>query len=141
MKNKKQRTTVRSLARETVHQMSDSEKLLVKDWAQKSLVVVSSKELSRVEKVVALRKMRPTKPVIRLFLALLRAIKEKSWTNQSWARRLGIGGLTITAVAFGSKGAGIAAFGTAQGLPLFLVTATGATALGAIIDEINKERK
>lgn len=141
MRNKNQDSIVRKIAKDTIHQMSDDEKILVKDWAEKSLIVVSNNQLSKVQKVLALRKIKPTKPIMRLFIALFQVTKKKVWTNQSWARRLGIGGLTIAVLTASSKGVGIAAFGTAQGLPLFLVTAIGATALGAIIDEINKERK
>lgn len=135
------KSAVRKVVAETISEMNKQEKHEVIDWAERSLVVVTDKSLSSKEKVVALSKIKQTKPILRLLLALLRLIKSKTWTGQSWARRLGFIALSGSAVAFGSKGAGIAAFGTAQAAPVLLLTTIGATFLGVLVDEIRKETK
>lgn len=134
-------SAVRKLVSETICQMDESEKLEVLDWAQRSITVVENKNLTKIQKVLELRKVKPTKPILRLILALARLAKLKAWDNQSWARRLGIGGLAVGGVTFGTQAAGVAAMGTAVGIPLALITASGAMILGVVIDEIKKERK
>ena len=135
------KSAVRKVVAKTIAEMNDQEKLEVLDWAERSLLVVNDGTLTRKDKVLALSKIKQTKPILRLLLALLSLIKNKTWTGQSWARRLGFITLSASAVAFGSKGAGIVAFGTAQAAPVLLLTTVGATFLGVVVDEINKERK
>ena len=134
-----------SLARkavaQTVAQMSAQEKKEVLTWAERSLAVVSNKSLTRKQKILALRDIKQTKPILRLLTALLRLVKNKTWTGQSWARRLGVISVSVGAITFGSQGAGLAAFGTAKAAPLLLLTTVGATFLGVLIDEIKKEGK
>lgn len=135
------KSVMRKFVAETIAEMDDKEKQEVLNWAERSLVIVKDKSLTKREKALALHNIKQTKPIFRLLLALLRLIKNKTWTGQSWARRLGLITLSASAVAFGSKGAGIAAFGTAQAAPVLLLTTIGATFLGVVIDEIKKERK
>jgi hypothetical protein len=47
-----------------------------------------------------------------------------------------MGAVTATIVAVGNAGAGIAAMGTAIGVPLWVVIGAGATFAGAIVDEV-----
>ena len=68
-------------------------------------------------------------------------IKSKAWDNQSWARRIGLVGLTTGVAAFGLEGAGIVAMGGGIGVPLALLSTAGGTFLGVVIDELNKEVK
>jgi hypothetical protein len=128
----------RKIVSETVSQMTDQERAEVLDWANRSLVVVENKELTRTQKLIELRKVHPSKAALRIIAALARLTKSKVWDNQSWARRLGIAGLATGAAVFGSKAAGVAALGSAIGVPLALITGAGATVLGVIIDEVKK---
>ena len=47
-----------------------------------------------------------------------------------------MGALAITILTIGGEGAGIAALGTAIGVPLYLVVGAGGVLLGTIIDEL-----
>lgn len=47
-----------------------------------------------------------------------------------------MGGVLVTLTALGNAGAGIAAFGGAIGVPLWLVVGSGGLVLGTIIDKL-----
>lgn len=138
--NSRRQSAVRRLISETYSQMNEEDRGVVREWAQRSLVVVENPALTKSQKVFELRKVKPTKPVFHLIVAIARLLKAKTWDNQSWARRLGVGGLTVGVVSFGTQAAGVAAMGTAIGVPLALITASGAAILGLIVDEFKKER-
>jgi hypothetical protein len=70
----------------------------------------------------------------------VKAIKVVAWDDQTWARRLFIGGAVVGIASFGGESAGIAAMGTAVGVPLALISTVGATILGVLIDETKKEK-
>lgn len=135
----KSRALARKVVSETINQMTEAEREEVQRWVTRSLTVVENKDLTKTEKLAELRRIKPTKAVLRILIALARVVKSKAWDNQSWARRLGLGGLAAGAVTFGTQGAGIAAFGTAVGVPLALLTGAGAALLGVVVDELKKK--
>lgn len=66
-------------------------------------------------------------------------IKRHSWDDRSVATRLaGVAAFTALALGGGEAGAGIAALGTAVGVPLWIVFAAGGAFAGALLDEIQK---
>lgn len=69
-----------------------------------------------------------------------KALKELGWDNRGWAGRLGIGTAIATAVLLGGQSAGIAALGTAIGVPLWVVFGAGAAFLGEIIERFTGKR-
>jgi hypothetical protein len=58
------------------------------------------------------------------------AVKDAAWDDRSWSARLGIGGAALVATTFGSQGAGIAALGSAIGVPLWIVIGAGGSLPG-----------
>lgn len=72
-------------------------------------------------------------PVIRLLAA---EVKRIGWDERSMKARLGLAGATIGAMFFGGQSAGIAALGTAIGVPLWVVLGAGATFAGVLIEEL-----
>lgn len=60
------------------------------------------------------------------------------WDERSWMARLGLPGILIGAVVFGGEGAGIAAFGGAIGVPLWIVLGGGGAFAGRLLEEINR---
>ena len=50
--------------------------------------------------------------------------------------KLGLGGAAVGLAVFGGQGAGIAALGTAIGVPLWVVFGAGAAFLGVLYEEI-----
>lgn len=65
----------------------------------------------------------------------------KLWSRRSLGTRVGVGVATATAIFFGGQGAGIAALGTAIGLPLWVVFGGGAMVLTTLIEEITSSEK
>lgn len=70
-----------------------------------------------------------------------KALKELGWDNRGLSGRLGIATAIATAVIFGSQGAGIAALGTAIGVPLWVVFGAGAAFLGEIYERFTGKRR
>ncbi len=69
-----------------------------------------------------------------------KALKELGWDNRGLSGRLGIATAVATVVAFGGQGAGIAALGTAIGVPLWVVFGAGAAFLGVLYEEITGKK-
>jgi hypothetical protein len=63
-----------------------------------------------------------------------KALKELGWDNRGWTGRLGIATAIATAVLLGGQSAGIAALGTAVGVPLWVIFGAGGAFLGEIIE-------
>jgi hypothetical protein len=70
-----------------------------------------------------------------------KALKELGWDNRGLSGRLGIATAIATAVIFGGQGAGIAALGTAIGVPLWVVFGAGAAFLGEIYERFTGKRR
>ncbi|MEZ5952700.1 MAG: hypothetical protein R3C13_00205 [Hyphomonas sp.] len=62
------------------------------------------------------------------------------WRDRSLAAKLGLGASTVALAIFGTKGAGIAALGTAIGVPLWVVFGAGATFIGVLYEEITGKK-
>ena len=56
--------------------------------------------------------------------------------NRGWPARFAIVGLTIGTLGFSGKAAGLAAFGRALSIPIWLVLTAGGSLLGTIIQEL-----
>jgi hypothetical protein len=69
------------------------------------------------------------------------ASKQVLWDERGWAARLGLAGVTLGAFAFGSEAAGVAALGSAVGVPLWLVVGAGGSFLGAMIEELERGKR
>lgn len=120
--------------------LSDSEKKALLVWSQKAVAIRDDNSLGKVAKVKALNSIENGE-IARIFMAtVFKVAKEKTWTNQSWARRLGVAGVA-TGLTFGGASVGIATMGAGMGVPLIVMTAAGGVILGAAIDEIKKELK
>lgn len=72
-------------------------------------------------------------PIIK---ANLKRTKEVMWSERSWPARLGILGFTVGTLGFSGEAAGLAAFGRAIAVPIWLVLTAGGTLLGALIQEL-----
>jgi hypothetical protein len=71
---------------------------------------------------------------------IAKGLKSAAWDNRSLTARLGLSGAIAGAVFFGGQGAGIAALGTAIGVPLWVVFGAGAAFLGVLYDEISGKK-
>ena len=62
------------------------------------------------------------------------------WDDRSLPAKLGIGASTVALALFGSQGAGIAALGTAIGVPLWVVFGAGAAFAGVLYEEVTGKK-
>ena len=94
----------------------------VLNWSEKALAIRENTALSKSDKIRELAKIENVE-VVRVFLNIVfQALKDKVWTNQSWARRLGFAGFA-TGLTFGGTTVGIATMGAGMGVPLMVMTA------------------
>lgn len=134
------------------------EKIALSQWAEQLLAIKRSdysKVVKGKEAIKLTARSRVVIPVLKIiakefkldgfdiskikitsYKQVLKSIKQ-FWTKRSLPVQLGIGVSTIAAVIFGSQGAGIAALGTAIGVPLWVVFGAGATFAGVLYEEIN----
>lgn len=68
------------------------------------------------------------------------ALKDLAWDNRGLPGRLGIATAVVTALTLGSQGAGIAALGTAIGVPLWVLFGAGAAFLGDIYERFTGKK-
>lgn len=64
------------------------------------------------------------------------ALKQIAWDERGLKARLALSGAVAGVVLFGGQGAGIAALGTAIGVPLWVVFGAGAAFIGALYEEL-----
>lgn len=65
------------------------------------------------------------------------AVKDLAWDNRGLPARMGISAAILAAIAFGGQGAGIAALGTAIGVPLWVVFGAGAAFIGDLYERLS----
>jgi len=65
-----------------------------------------------------------------------KALKRHGWDQRNKSSRFGIAGAAIGLAAFGGQSAGIAALGTAIGLPLWVVLGAGSLFASTLYDEL-----
>jgi len=76
-------------------------------------------------------------PLLRAVLtASGRQLVELAWEDRSWAQRLAALGILVATGALEGRRAGIAAMGTAIGVPLWVVFGGGGALVGLILDEL-----
>ena len=64
------------------------------------------------------------------------SLKSVAWEDRGFVARAGIVSAVVAAVLFGSQGAGIAALGTAIGVPLWVVFGAGGAFVAALYKEL-----
>jgi hypothetical protein len=74
-------------------------------------------------------------PIVKMMTTELKRV---GWDERNWASRLALSGLAVGAVLFAGESAGIAAFGTAIGVPFWIVLGSGGALAGAVLDEIRR---
>ncbi len=126
--------------REFVSGLSKDEQKLFLVWSEKAVAIRENSKLSSFEKVRSLSKIENGEVARLILLKCLEVLRNKVWTNQSWARRLGFAGIA-TGLTFGGASVGIATMGAGMGVPLVMMTAAGGVILGAAIDEMKRELK
>lgn len=123
-----------------VEQATSTERSLLNAWGR-SLLEIKNSELSFYEKAkqsITLTANSPAQvPVVKMVGNELVRI---GWTDRVVPARFALGGV-VAALTLTGSGAGIAAFGGAIGVPLWIVFGAGAAFFGTIVDEVSKKDK
>lgn len=152
----------RSLAVRIAASATDDEKVALINWLE-ALLELKESNLSTIEKgksalsVTAQSKViLPLLKIIARDAGLAKQGSEKLqfssigdvvkylqgvWRDRSLPVKMGIGVGVVTSIIFGSQGAGIAALGSAIGVPLWIVLGAGATFATVLYEEIKGKKR
>jgi hypothetical protein len=124
------------LIRPILQKFSDQECESLLTWMQ-GLLEIRNKDITLAQKNKAALELTATKKIVwPIMKVVTKEIKRKSWDERSTKTRFGLAGAGAGILLFGSQGAGIAAFGTAVGVPLWVVLGAGSTFAGVLIEEL-----
>ena len=70
-----------------------------------------------------------------------REIKRVGWDDRSLTARLGMGAAATGVALFGGQGAGVAALGTAVGVPLWVIFGAGGAFMGVLYEELTGKKR
>ena len=133
--NEKQRQLVVRIASMT----NKKEQEALQRWIEQLLEIKAS-SLSKSQKTkqaIVVTSNEVLFPTVRI---IARETKRLAWDDRGLKGRAFIGASVTGLALFGSQGAGIAALGTAIGVPLWAVFGAGATFLAALYEEITGKK-
>jgi hypothetical protein len=134
MEDESGRQMIVAIARST----NESEKMALASWAQR-LLEIRGQDISKIRKAkLAVQETAQRGIIIPAIKILARDIKKYGWDERSKAGRFGLAGAGIGVALFGGQGAGIAALGTAIGVPLWVVIGSGAAFAGVLVEEFGR---
>ena len=144
------------LARRVLSNADDIQRKALSDWAEGLLVIRNSNKSVSDKGREAITFTTRSKIVIPLLKIIAKEIKidkldastlkfenretlkasiKSFWNNRSFPTKIGIGASSVALMMFGTQGAGIAALGTAIGVPLWVVFGAGATFAAVLYEE------
>lgn len=119
---------------------TSSEKDALRIWIERLLELRAS-NLPDLRKAKEAISITASSGIIRPTVKLIaRETKRVTWDERGVKGRMGIVGAVAGLAMFGGQGAGIAALGTAIGVPLWVVFGAGATFVGALYEEITGKK-
>lgn len=123
-----------------VGELTDDQRQALLAWAEEMRLVQQSglSITQKVKKVVGSTKKHGVILIVSKRFAS--TAKRFGWDQRSWPARLGISGVMLALLLFGTAAGGFAAFGTAVAVPLWLVFGAGGLILGQLIDALRKNR-
>jgi hypothetical protein len=128
--------TQNALITDVVSRTSAPEKKALLDWLTGLLEIRENSDGRFVKAKSALAITREAKIVWPIVKIIAKKSKQYTWDDRSLSARMALGAGGIASIAFAGKGAGIAALGTAIGVPLWVVFAGGGLLAGKLIEEL-----
>jgi hypothetical protein len=126
----------KQLATKIVVSANAEEKEALRIWIERLLALKASDLPATQKAKQAISLTAESKVVVPTVKIIGRETKRLAWDERSLKGRLGLGGAALGIAVFGGQGAGIAALGTAIGVPLWVVFGAGAAFVGLIYEEI-----
>jgi hypothetical protein len=151
----------RQLAKRIIENASPEEKEALGVWANQLLAIERSNYPSVTKAKAAIQLTARSNVVLPAIQIIAREMKldkfdvsklklsssrqalnsiRQFWDDRSLPAKLGIGASTVALALFGSQGAGIAALGTAIGVPLWVVFGAGAAFAGVLYEEVTGKK-
>lgn len=119
---------------------TDVERAALMHWARQLLEIRDSDLPATKKASEALRLTARSKVIWPSAKIIGREVKRHAWDERSLKGRMGLGAAGIGAAIFGGQGAGIAALGTAIGVPLWVVLGAGGAFAGMLIEELSGKK-
>ena len=132
--------TQKQLATKIIAATNSTEKEALRVWIERLLalrasdVSIAQKTKQAISLTIESKVILPTVKIIG------REIKRLAWDERGLKSRLSLGGAAVGVALFGGQGAGIAALGTAIGVPLWVVFGAGAAFAGVLYEEITGKK-
>lgn len=120
--------------------IGDAETNALRAWIEQMLAIKASKMTLRVKAQRAISLTSRSNIVVPVLKLVLRETKRMAWDDRGLQGKLAISGSAIGAALFGGQAAGVAALGTAVGVPLWVIFGAGASFLGVLYDEITRKQ-
>lgn len=128
----------RALAVRVASAATDVERAALLAWLTQ-LVELRHSDRSQIQKAkLAIQITLRSTVVWPMVKVLAREVKRLGWDERGVKSRSGIVGAGLGLAVFGTQGAGIAALGTAIGVPLWVVLGAGAYFAPVLIEELQK---
>lgn len=135
-----ERSKERELAITIVQATSPNDRVILQQWITQ-LLVLKDAPLGKLEKAKrAIAITASSKAAITAAKLVAKHLKRVAWDERSTAARFGMGGVALGLAAFGSQGAGVAALGTAVGVPLWVISGAGASMAGVLLEELTRRK-
>lgn len=116
------------------------EKEALRIWIERLLALKATNLPTLRKAKQALALTANSKVVLPTVKIIARETKRLAWDERGLKGRLGLGGAAVGVALFGGQGAGIAALGTAVGVPLWVVFGAGAAFAGVLYEEITGKK-
>jgi hypothetical protein len=127
-----------SLIRVLDQKLTDDQRARFIEWGKALLAIRSANWSVAAKARRAIQVTRRAEVVLPVLTTAGMAVADLAWRDRGWSARLGLSAAVAASVATGGQSAGIAALGTAIGVPLWVVLGAGATFAGAMIDELQR---
>ena len=130
----------RQLAVKIASSANATEKEAIRVWIER-LLELKATDLPVAQKAKqAVSLTASSKVVLPTVKIIARETKRLAWDDRGLKGRLSLGGAAVGVALFGGQGAGIAALGTAIGVPLWVVFGAGAEFLGVLYEEVTGKK-
>jgi hypothetical protein len=130
----------RDLAIRIARGASDAQRIALAAWAHELLEIRASNLSTFKKGKRALEATLQTKVVWPAAKIAAQEIKRLTWDERGYKGRWGLLGALTGLLIFGGQGAGIAALGTAIGVPLWVVLGAGAAFAAGLYEEITSKK-
>lgn len=128
----------KEFANSLVKSLNDAEKHSLKLWCQ-DLLIVRNSSVNKIQKIKSIVEATGKRKVIFPVLkSIYKSVKKYAWQDRGVKSRFGIIGIGVGATFFAGQSAGIAALGSAIGVPLWVVFGAGGTFAGFIVEEAER---